>query len=192
MIRYNIYLHNGNEYFGTEGKTLTIGEDVTTATETDLAIEIANANPLIKPQVALTVLNGLSAALARLLSLGQAVQLKNGNDVMMRIYPDVKLPGPNDNINLSKAQELIPETTEISTDNARALVAAAGIQVRPKVECMPKFTELFEEYKPEVEFDRIIERPRIERKDSSAVDASTGTVDTSTNETPSGDDGLGG
>ena len=45
------------------------------------------------------------------MAMGFAIQFKNGQDVLMRIYPDVHLKGGN--INLERAKQLNPEVTEM-------------------------------------------------------------------------------
>ena len=106
MFSYNIYINNGVEAFGTEGKTITVNEVVQTADIKALAREIHHENMLIPEQVAESVLQNFAKAAANLMSQGFAIQFKSGEDVLMRLYPDIHIKGGN--INLKRAQELMP------------------------------------------------------------------------------------
>ena len=130
MFHYNIQINNGNEAFGTEGKTITVNEVVQTADLKALSREINHENMLIPVQVAESVLQNFAKAAVNLMSQGFAIQFKSGDDVIMRIYPDMHIKGGN--INLQRAQELIPGTTEITKENvAGKLNGMAGIIVCP-------------------------------------------------------------
>ena len=140
MFYYNICINNGVEAFGTEGKTITVNEVLQTVDIKALAREIHHENMLIPEQVAVSVLQNFTKAAVNLMSQGFAIQFLSGNDVAMRIYPDIHVKGGN--INLARAQELIPGTTEITAENAGDLVSRAGVTVRAKAECEQKFTEM--------------------------------------------------
>ena len=141
MIQYEVNLNNGVEAFGT-GKTITANEVLLTADEKALAREIHHQNSLIPEDVAASVLGYFGKAAAQLMAMGFAIQFKNGQDVLMRIYPDVHLKGGN--INLARAKELIPGTTDITMENAGELATKAGISVRVRCETETKFTDLLE------------------------------------------------
>ena len=98
------------------------------------------------------------------MSQGFAIQFLSGNDVAMRIYPDIHVKGGN--INLARAQELIPGTTEITAENAGDLVSRAGVTVRAKAECEQKFTEMLMAESSGIQRKEIIEKARVVRKDS--------------------------
>ncbi|MBR0181673.1 MAG: hypothetical protein IJQ05_00150, partial [Bacteroidaceae bacterium] len=70
------------------------------------------------------------------------------------------------NINLARAQELIPGTTEITAENAGDLVSRAGVTVRAKAECEQKFTEMLMAESSGIQRKEIIEKARVVRKDS--------------------------
>ena len=74
------------------------------------------------------------------MAMGFAIQFKNGQDVLMRIYPDVHLKGGN--INLERAKQLNPEVTELTLENAGELATQVGVKVRVRCETEAKFTEL--------------------------------------------------
>jgi len=141
MIQYEVQLNQGNEALNT-GKTITANELLQTADEKALAREIHHQNSLIPEDVAAQVLGYFGKAAAQLMAMGFAVQLKNGQDVLMRIYPDIHLKGGN--INISRAQELIPGTADLTLENAGELATKAGVTVRVRCEGEQKFTELLE------------------------------------------------
>lgn len=128
MIQYKVFLNNGVEAFGITEKTITANEELQTVDEQALAREITHENPLIPEQVAKAVLENFCKAAANLMSMGFAIQLKNGQDVALRIYPDVHVKGGN--INLNRAKELDATVTELTVDNAGSLVDKAGVTLR--------------------------------------------------------------
>ena len=67
MFSYNIYINNGVEAFGTEGKTITVNEVVQTADIKALAREIHHENMLIPEQVAESVLQNFAKAAANII-----------------------------------------------------------------------------------------------------------------------------
>ena len=171
MLKYNGYVNNGVEAFGTEGKTVSVNEIVDTCDSKFLAHHISSHNALIPEQVAYNVLENFAVVAAELMAQGMAIQFKNGNDVVMRIYPDIHVKGGN--INLARAQELIPGTTEITTENAGALIDKAGVTVRAKAECEQKFTELLLDQKASLQRVNIIEKAKVMRKDSEETEEPT-------------------
>jgi hypothetical protein len=132
-------LNDKVENVNMNGKSITVKAVVRACDEDALAKEISHLNPLIPEQVAKSVLDNFCEAALNLMSMGFAVHLKNGKDVAMRLYPDVRVDGGS--INLQKAQELDPAITELTLDNASELVAKAGLTVKVKAECQHKFSE---------------------------------------------------
>jgi hypothetical protein len=181
MIEYKVSLNNGIEAFGVDQKTITANEDVKTCDETALAREISHENPLIPEQVAKAVLENFCKATANLMAMGFAVQLRNGNDVALRIHPDIHVKGGN--INLARAKELDPTVTELTVENAGRLVDKAGITVRAKAECEQKFTELLLAVGSSVSRNEVIERAKIVSNGSGNQGGTTPTTPT-TPETP--------
>ena len=173
MINYKVCLNNGIEAFGVSQKTVTANEDVKTCDESALAREIAHENPLIPEQVAKAVLENFCKAAANLMSMGFAIQLKNGNDVALRIHPDIHVKGGN--INLARAQELDPTVTELTLENAGDLVSRAGLTLRVKAECQGRFTDLLATKGAGLQRSEVIERDEIKRKDSGGGDTPTPT-----------------
>lgn len=163
MIQYNVCLNNGIEAFGIDQKTITANEVLLTCDEQALAREINHENPLIPEQVAKAVLDNFCKAAAQLMSMGFAIQLKNGNDVALRIHPDVHVKGGN--INLARAQELNPEVTELTVENAGDLVNRAGVALRAKAECAPKFSELLLSMGAAVQRKGVVERAKVMRSE---------------------------
>lgn len=193
MISYNIIINNGNENIGIDKKTITVQEKVKNAEQKDVAEEINHLNPLIAELSADTVLTSYLPAIILLFGRGNAIQYRNRNgDVVMRIIPDLEIK--DGSIDLEKAQKLIPGTTDLTVENARQLVAAAGLSLKIRVETYSKFTEMLGD---DINFqlENIIERAKVTKKDnessSKTVDTSTGTtVDTSTGGNPGGGDDI--
>lgn len=190
---YTININQGNEYFGTTEKTLTANEVVKTVSNREFAREINRLNPLIPQQVAEDVLENFCFAAAAHMAEGRAIHLKSRDyikdkiDVALRIYPDIHLKAGS--LSLSEAQELDPTITDFTKENAPGIVQkAGGVTYRVKVEAEVKFTEMLKEQKPELNMVGVVVKDPVTR----TADTSTGTVDTSTNAEPEGDDGLGG
>ena len=159
-----------------------MNEVVQTADIKALAREIHHENMLIPEQVAESVLQNFAKAAANLMSQGFAIQFKSGEDVLMRLYPDIHIKGGN--INLKRAQELMPGTTEITTENAGELVSRAGVSVRAYAECEKKFTDLLMAESSGLQRKDVIEKARVMKTDG------TGTI--TPTPTPGGGDNSGG
>lgn len=194
---YKIFLNHGNENIGFEGDSISVQEVKTAISNDFVAKYIHNKNPLYSIEVMASAIEVLCNGLADLMAEGFDIQLTSKNNVCVRFYPDVKIKGGN--INLDRAQELIPGTTELTKENAAELVRAAGLIVRAKAEVEQKLTEMMRASKPNakipLDLDEIKEVDKIIKNTSTGTDTSTGTVDTSTNansSTGEGDDGLGG
>ena len=129
MIQYEVQLNQGNEVLNS-GKTITANEVLLTCDEKALAREIHHQNSLIPEDVAASVLGYFGKAAAQLMAMGFAIQFKQGQDVLMRIYPDVHLRGGN--INLERAKQLNPDVTDLTLENAGELATKAGISVERK------------------------------------------------------------
>ena len=142
MIDYKGQLNMGNEALKSE-KTITANEVLRTCDTKALAREISHQNPLIPEQVAAAVLENFCKAAAEKMAEGFAVQLNAGDDVAIRIFPDIHIIGGN--INLARAKELDPTVTALTEQNAGDLIdRAGGVKVRVRATCMTKFTELLE------------------------------------------------
>ena len=172
MIKYQVNFNQGTEAFNA-GKTITANEIVETADEKALAREIHHLNALIPQQVAEAVLANFCQAAAQLMAMGYAVTLKNGNDVALRIYPDVHLRC--NSINLARAKELDPSVSELKMENAGDLALKAGVTVRAKAECEAKFTELLLAQGASVERKAVVEKAFVARKGSQGGSAGGGT-----------------
>jgi hypothetical protein len=176
MIQYNICLNNGIEAFGIDQKTITANEYVMTCDEQALAREISHENPLIPEQVAKAVLENFCKAAAQLMSTGFAIQLKNGNDVALRIHPDIHVKGGN--INLARAKELDPTVTELTVENAGDLIdRAGGVTCRVRATCMQKFTDLLDKEEYQVKRIGIETKAFVERVNSNGDDTQQGCGD---------------
>ena len=186
MIQYEVCLNQGVEAFGT-GKSITANELLLTCDEKALAREIHHQNSLIPEDVAAQVLGYFGKAAAQLMAMGFAIQFKNGNDVLMRIYPDLHIKGGN--INLQRAQQLDPEVTDLTLENAGDLATKAGVSVKVRCETEVKFTELLEKEGYSVERKTIREVPYVAKKDGSGAPSNGGNTGGDNNQggtTPSG------
>ena len=139
-VPYKGQLNLGNAALGSE-KTITANESIRTAEARDLAREIHHLNGLIPEQVAEAVLQNFCQACVDLMNMGFGVQLKNGDDVAIRIIPDIHVKGGN--INLARAKELDPTVTELTKENAGDLIdKAGGVTMRVRAIVQQKFTDL--------------------------------------------------
>ena len=142
MIDYKGQLNMGNEALQSE-KTITANEVLRTCDTKALAREISHQNALIPEQVAAAVLENFCKAAAEKMAEGFAIQLNAGDEVAIRIFPDIHIKGGN--INLARAKELDPTVTELTAENAGSLIdKAGGVTVRVRSTCMQKFTDLLE------------------------------------------------
>ena len=140
MIDYKGQLNMGNEALQSE-KTITANEVLRTCDTKALAREISHQNALIPEQVAAAVLENFCKAAAEKMAEGFAIQLNAGDEVAIRIFPDIHIKGGN--INLARAKELDPTVTELTAENAGSLIdKAGGVTVRVRSTCMQKFTDL--------------------------------------------------
>ena len=162
MIEYKGQLNMGNEALGTE-KTITANESLRTCDTKALAREIAHAShDLIPEQVAAMVLENFCKAAAEKMAEGFAIQLNNGSDVAIRIFPDIHVKGGN--INLARAKELDPTVTELTVENAGDLIdKAGGVTCRVRATCMQKFTDLLDKEEYQVKRTGIEVKAYVER-----------------------------
>ena len=186
MIKYQVSLNKGVEAFGT-GPSITANEIVDTADASALAREIHHLNSLIPEQVAEAVLQNFCEAAANLMAMGYAVVLRSGADAAIRIYPDVHVKGGN--INLDRAKQLIPGTVALSLDNAGELVTKAGVTVRAKAECEPKFNDLLTKAEVRLERKEVVEKAFVKRANASGSDSENGGSDSSDSEGDGGSTG---
>ena len=175
MIEYKGQLNMGNEALGSE-KSISANEYLRTCDAKALAREISHQNRLIPEDVAAAVLGYFCKAAVEKMSEGFAIQLYNGSDVALRIFPDIHIKGGN--INLARAKELDPTVTELTAENAGDLIdKAGGVTCRVRATCMQKFTDLLEKEEYQVK------RVGIETK---------AYVELANSESGSGDDNQGG
>ena len=187
MIEYKGQLNLGNEALGTE-KTITANEVVRTADVKALAREIHHQNTLIPEQVASAVLENFCAAACELMAMGFAVQLNNGNDVAMRIFPDVHIKGGN--INLKRAKELDPSVTELTLENAGDLIdKAGGVTVKVRAVVQQKFTDLLTQQDVKVQRVGVGEAAYVEKNGNDQEDE--GNTNDNANANPNDNNGGG-
>ena len=162
MIEYKGQLNEGVEAFGTE-KTITANEVLRTCDMKALAREIHHQNTLIPEQVAEAVLENFCKAAVEKMAEGFAITLNSGNDVAIRIFPDIHVKGGN--INLARAKQLDPTITELTAENAGELIdKAGGVTCRVRATCMQKFTDLLEKEEYQVKRVGIETKAYVERK----------------------------
>lgn len=145
MIEYNGQINLPNANFGVTERTITANEDVRTCDIQALAREISHQNRLIPEDVAQQVLAYFCKAAVEKMTEGFAIQLANGSDIALRIFPDVHVKGGN--INLKRAKELTGNqnlTEQEMVDMAAELIDKAGVKVSVKAVAQLKFTELLE------------------------------------------------
>ena len=175
MIEYKGQLNLGNEALNTE-PTITANESLRTCDLKALAREIHHQNTLIPEQVAEAVLENFCKAAVEKMAEGFAINLNSGNDVAIRIFPDIHVKGGN--INLARAKELDPTVTELTVENAGSLIdKAGGVTVRVRATCMQKFTELLEKEDYQVKRTGIDTKAYVERvndQDDDSGDDNTG------------------
>ena len=179
MIDVQISINNGNEAFGTSGKTITVNEQPKEVSLEFVAEELHHKMRHLEKEDITMVMERFLEVAARMMAEGFGIQYTNTREaVMMRLYTDARLDLPTKNINLAKARELMPDvvTDEQSmVDHAGELVAAVGVKLRPYVEVQQKFHELLGEYKPKYQVKGIVERAYVERKDGSQQGDNGGT-----------------
>ena len=166
MIDYRIFINNGNEGFGTTGKTLSIEEKPRTVSVDFLADAIHSQNELIPKRTVAEVLSIFGTVACRLMAEGLALQFQNDGDVLLRLYTDAKINGGN--INLARARELTGNaqlTEDETVSRAGELVGLAGVQLRAYAEVQQKLNELLKSYKPQPNQVGIVERAYVEKKD---------------------------
>lgn len=181
MIQYEVCLNQGNEALQT-GKSITANELLLTCDEKALAREIHHQNSLIPEDVAASVLGYFGRAAAQLMAMGFAIQFKDGQDVLMRIYPDLHLKGGN--INLTRAKQLDPEVTDLTMENAGDLATKVGVSVKVRCESEVKFTELLEKEGYNVERKTVREVAYISKKDGAPSGSDDAGDDNGGNDAP--------
>jgi len=168
MVDISIFINNGNEAFGTTGKTLTVNEQLKSISLQFVAEELQHRMPLVPKDVITQVLTGFSDVAARMMAEGFAIQFTNtAGDVLWRMYTDARLKCQS--INLAKAKELMPDvvTDEASmVAHAGELVNLAGVSLRPYLEVQQKFHELLQDFKPKYEVKSIQERAYVAKKNT--------------------------
>lgn len=172
MIEYKGQLNMGNEALQSE-KTITANEVLRTCDTKALAREISHQNALIPEQVAAAVLENFCKAAVEKMAEGFAIQLSAGDDVAIRIFPDIHIKGGN--INLARAKELDQTVTELTAENAGDLIdKAGGVTCRVRATCMQKFTDLLEKEEYQVKRVGIETKAYVQRKDGEGNDDNQG------------------
>ena len=147
MIEYQGQINLPNPNFGTTEKTITANEVVRTCDTRSLAKEVAHAShDLVTEGIAEMVINNFCKACVDKMVEGFAIQMQNGQDVMMRIFPDIHLNTPTKNINLTIARRIDPtvQTEEQMVEKAGELIDKVGVKVTVRAVVQKKFTDLLD------------------------------------------------
>lgn len=167
MIEYQGQINLPNQNLGTTGKTITANEVVRTCDTKSLAKEIAHqSHDLVTVGIAEMVINNFCQACVEKMTEGFAIQFMNGNDVAMRIFPDIHLNTPTKNINLAKARELLDnaQLTEAQmVERAGELIDKVGVKVSVRAIVQQKFTDLLEKEGYQVTRTGIVERTAVQQ-----------------------------
>ena len=160
MIEYLGQINLPNAKLGVTERTITANEDLRTCEQKLLAKEIAHqSHGLITEEIAGMVIKLFCQATAEKMAEGYAIQLQAGDDVAMRIFPDLHVRGGN--INLKRAKELMPDvvTDEQSmVDHAGELIDRAGVRVTVRAVVQQKFTDLLDKQEYAVKRTGIVTR----------------------------------
>jgi len=173
MIEYVGQINLPSSNLGTTEKTITANESLRTCDLKSLAREIAHQqHGLITEEVAEIVLKSFAKASVEKMTEGFAVQLMAGDDVVMRIFPDIHVKGGN--INLKRAKELMPGTVtdeDSMVEHAGELIDKAGLKVSVRAVVQQKYTDMLE--KEEYQ----LKRAGFVMRDSNPSDSSSASSD---------------
>lgn len=195
MIEYKGQINLPNANLGVTERTITANEDCRTCDTQALAREIAHASHnLIPEQVANMVLENFCKAAVEKMSEGFAIQLNNGSDVALRIFPDIHLKCGN--INLKRAKELTDNqnlTEQEMVDMAGELIDQVGVTVSVRAVAQRKFTELLEKEEYQLKRTGIITKTATasDTQEENGGNTGNGGSDNGGNNGGSSDDGDG-
>lgn len=195
MIEYKGQINLPNANLGVTERTITANEDCRTCDTQALAREISHASHnLIPEQVANMVLENFCKAAVEKMSEGFAIQLNNGSDVALRIFPDIHLKCGN--INLKRAKELTDNqnlTEQEMVDMAGELIDQVGVTVSVRAVAQRKFTELLEKEEYQLKRTGIITKTATasETQEENGGNTGNGGSDNGGNNGGSSDDGDG-
>lgn len=170
-IRYKAQLNQGNANIGSE-PSVSANEDLLACDEKALAREISHqSHGLITEDVAALVLSHFAKASAEKMSEGFRIQFHVDGKAAMIIFPDIHVKGGN--ISLARAKELDPTVTELTTENAPALIdKAGGVTCRVRCTAMQPFTDLLEKVEYTLERTGTVEAAYVEAGDGSSSEQS--------------------
>lgn len=164
--KYVLQLNNGNENFGTTGKTITANEQCEVAGYKELAEEMSHFTKLTGYDENEYVIRNLMKAIVHLICQGKRVVLPIGSDnkAAAAFHLDLHLKGGS--INEAKAAEL--GFNEITLDNLSDIVrAAGGVKVGVAIEVEQALLDAVKAKDVEIELTDKVNIPRILRKDNS-------------------------
>ena len=160
-IRYKAQLNQGNANIGSE-PSVSANEDLLACDEKALAREISHqSHGLITEDVAALVLSHFAKASAEKMSEGFRIQFHVDGKAAMIIFPDIHVKGGN--ISLARAKELDPAVTQLTLDNAPALIdKAGGVTCRVRCTALQPFTDLLNKVEYSLERTGTVEAAYVE------------------------------
>jgi hypothetical protein len=171
--KYVLQLNNGNENFGTTGKTITANEQCEVAGYKELAEEMSHFTKLTGYDENEYVIRNLMKAIVHLICQGKRVVLPIGSDnkAAAAFHLDLHLKGGS--INEAKAAEL--GFNEITLDNLSDIVrAAGGLKVGVAIEVEQALLDAVKAKGVEIELADKVNIPRILRKENQGGDGNQG------------------
>jgi len=172
--KYVLQLNNGNENFGTTGKTITANEQCEVAGYKELAEEMSHFTKLTGYDENEYVIRNLMKAIVHLICQGKRVVLPIGSDnkAAAAFHLDLHLKGGS--INEAKAAEL--GFSEITLDNLSDIVrAAGGVKVGVAIEVEQALLDAVKAKDVEIELADKVNIPRILRKENQGGNQGGGT-----------------
>lgn len=172
MIEYKGQINLPNANLGVTERTITANEDVRTCDLKALSHEIHMHNQLIPESTAAEVLKIFCVAAVEKMTEGFAIQLKNDDDVALRIFPDIHLKCGN--INLKRAKELTGNaslTEQEMVDMAGELIDKVGVTVSVRAVAQRKFTELLEKEEYQLKRTGIITKTATASDDTDGLES---------------------
>lgn len=162
MLEYDIYINEGRENLSVNKKTITVNPVVDIISPRELMRELKSRNPLYNEQIIRNVMDNFFAMLLDMMADGHAISMKDDNGTLATFYADVEIAGGS--IDLERACELCPDIQDITPENAREIVAQAGVTVRPRIRCTKHFHTALRDKKPEPVARNVIVREKDKNK----------------------------
>lgn len=160
-IRYKAQLNMGNEALKTE-PTITVNKDVRPIGYKPVLRWMHDECKIVPENVAEMVISDFFKAAVAYMSQGMSVYMKHRGNVMIRLYPQVRIKGKN--ITLKRAKQIDPTIMELTPDVVRRLIGRVGVEVTVHAEVNPKFTQLLHDYGFDTECTEVVMKDVVRRK----------------------------